>query len=606
MKTLSFLKHCLPAILAVSAVLASCKKDDPVSPERAEEAVSSIRLNAAITATSNGPLYAYSTIELILDEDHVMLAHLRGVYLMWTYDSISVEIEGVRTKITYDIDIENNRATIAPDPYFAITGTLTLTLHMSILYSPTPDALPVDNSDWRLLRTETETVQYRVFNSLPGQALKQPAQGTVNATIYYVPSVGVRMSPDNYKYEITPSLSLNGTPKPLIADRANDSLYYFNYTGTLESGRTYALSVTAKWYHKTGETWASCDARFDETVTWLINTTENASITLSAEDFEFSYPSDRQVNFLRKEYGKGYFRLYDREKMKMMDHHRSYIRIKDVKYEDFMAGQEEIAFNSTLNVLEYVMPNILEPQRVYKAEIMEAATGQALCAYFFRTGKFDNFMEKWTALQTSFISKEKWRDLQTIEDYWVHIQKFNIKNPEEILDWYEADGHHPEIMPLIQFETHVDEWWKTTSDWLIYGQPSLLFNRRNDGYKKFEFPPVRAIVFEASPVLLSDEQCVSGNVTLPTYPEYKSVFSWYVQAMTYWDSFSARDNAQKIPKAQRTKWQIIAAEDYKDMPYLNLDFVFGDPPDSYPLMDAFYVLPGINVETTVIRNIQLP
>ncbi|MDR0713997.1 MAG: hypothetical protein LBF89_07055 [Bacteroidales bacterium] len=604
--------------LALLALTFSCKKDDPgISAEYADELISVTHVGSAVKKKSEGPLYAYSTVNMTLDGDRVSPRPYGSVYFRWTYDSVSVIIDGVREKVTYSLD--GNSITVTPNPYYTKTGILTLALHMSIFYSPTPDALPSNVNGWKFLRTETEEVQYQAYAALlPQQALKQPQQSSVTASVYYVPSIGVRMPCgetvyENYKYEFVPSLSLNGASKPLTVEHAGDSLYYFHYAGVLESGRTYAFSATAKWYRRTGETWTACDARFDETVSWTVNATANASVSpLVPDDIEFSYPMDRQFNFLRREYPKGYFRLYSREKMKILDK-RSYIRIKDVLYGDVMAAQEEIAYNSERNVLEYVMPNILEPQRVYKTEIVDVATQQPLYAYFFKTGKFDNFTEKWQAIKSCFKKDEKWRHPERIEyfyenavfeyDYYIHIQKFNIRNPEEVLDSYEADDHSG-IMPLVQFETRVDEQWKTTADWMIYGQPSLSFDRKNYGWKRFGFPPVRAIVFEARPVLLADEQCATGDGTVPS--NYSCVFSWYVQTMTRWDKYSAHTNAYKIRKEQRTEWQEIAAGNYEGLPWMDLDFIFNDPPDVYPLMDAFYVLPGINIETTVIRNIQLP
>jgi len=333
-------------------------------------------------------------------------------------------------------------------------------------------------------------------------------------------------------------------------------------------------------------------------------------LTLTEDDFAVTYPMNRQLNFLRKEYDKGYFILNGGYgQMKMFDR-RIYVMIKDVLEEDF-TGQEEIVYNPKLNVLEYWMPtNMLLPRRVYNVEIRDMATDQTLYEYFFATSKFDNFTEKWETLKDGFGSRFRrwinWHD---------YAHRHNMHYSEEVLDLYETEynaiiyesvNNRPETMPLIQFETHVPESWKNTADWLIYEQPSLTFRRSSSWEKKYGFPPVRAIGFSATPVFLTDEQCTTGNINISSN---SFGFFWIVQGMTRWDASSASVNARITPEAQRTEWQNIAANNYPDLPRLDLDFVVvinNKRPDDYPPMDVFYVLPGINIETTIIRNFQLP
>ncbi|GHT21358.1 hypothetical protein FACS189430_01260 [Bacteroidia bacterium] len=615
------------ATLSVAVVFAACTKEkNTISREQADAEVPPVS-RYQLSAKTEGDLYAYSEIELNVFAGLANVRIFRGVPTYCTYDA-TADINGQAAPVR--VEVQGETAKIFPDAYYASSGTLNVVLNVNIMYSTSPDNRDKETGEWLLLRTEKFPFQYQVHNKLfPDQQkiFYQPETTEINTSIYYVPSIKIQTpageTAHGFKYEIQPSLTSGSVSIPLQTEQTDDRVSFL-IDGTLENGTRYDFSATAKWSRLVGSEWKPCDNVFNETLALKINAngTNLALPTLSEDDIEFSYPLNKQMNFLRKEYDKGYFKLKDRALMRLLatTPHMLHIRFDLVPVaSEGISAQEEIVYNSSLNVAEYAMPiAYFDNEKVYRATIMNSVTNEPVYTYYFKTSKFDNFTEKWEVYKTCF--EDKWRDRQDFLGLSTntligvaggnaitvfHSQKINIKgNRQENLDSYEAEDDARPDLPLIQFETHVDESWKNTVDWLIYGQPSLTLDRRDMLAKKYGFPPTKAIFYYAEPALLSDDNCVTG---LFDRKLGQAVLFWGVQICTRYDYFTANNNAWKIPAEQRTQWQQLAVDWYPNLPYLNLDFAiyYDGKVDTYPLLDVFYVLPGIKIETTIIRDIQL-
>jgi hypothetical protein len=594
---------------------AACSKDDKtITRERAEAVLSQTQYGDIMTRKNDDPVYAYSDIALNISSFLKNVMSTENVYSYWTYDSVTVIMDNKKVKITYELGDKN--LIIRPvDLFYAASGSLTVQLHASRYYSPIPNGPPTENEAWLFLCTEVVSVEYAVANCIGARTQNvfvAPSPGVLQTSVFFVPSVKTRVAPGEivdgqFKYEITSILSVGNATIPLTVDQANDSLTYLQYEGALDAQKTYTLLVTATWLRKVADQWLACDARLNESVSQQLNTTGESALLqpFGADDLEFTYPLDRQVNFLPKEYDHGYFRLSNRETMKQYGFGNLKIQFVDVKT-NTASIPKQIYFDRELNILQYGLPQgYFEAKRVYKA-IISNEDNATVYSYYFGTSKFDTFIEKWAVLKTCF----GWMARIPEDDFFgsgrTWRQIINCSGTTEVFpDYYEFVTDDMRQEALIQFETHIDASWKTTYHWLIYDQPSLSFNRQSHPkYKKYGFPPIRAIYFETSTtytIKLSDDNCSTGNVTLSS--PWRGMLNWVVQNWMTVDAYTARANAIKIPAEQRTEWQQTAVDGYPDLtPLPYLDFALGD--DILPPMDVFYILPGVNLETTTIKDVQ--
>ncbi len=500
---------------------------------------------------------------------------------------------------------------IKPNGYFNNNGKIKFCVYGSWYYSPLSNKIP-DAKNWRFLKTVSSELEFDLFNQLlPKKALKNPGNSQINADLFYRPELKVNYVPESevilpesdedvyFKYDLTYQMNLNGNQVGLSQNIVSDSLIYLNCFGLLSPNKEYNLSVSIDWYVSQNNkvSWEKCNELFTETLAQKIVTgsTVTFSDTIVDSDVDFMYPLNRQFNYLEEEYQKGYIKFKNIKAQKWFEMYNPVVEIKNVKTEITMHSLS--SYNSTYDIFEYdLSAGFLSNNEVYKISFKDTVSSKIKYEYYFKTSKYNSFSEKWTVLKNSFDGKA--RDIS--------LQIINVTINDEILDYYEilSNEHNSSSLSLIQFETHIPESWKSTADWLIYSQPSLEFQRKNATTKIFGFPPIRAIYYLAPDwyaIKLSDNS-LNGTIVYPSEP-WLGIFVWEVQNFMRADASSATTVAKTIPESERSNWQNIAAQDYPEMPRLWLDFALGG--DTYPLLDVYYVLPGINIETTKITNIQL-
>lgn len=390
---------------------------------------------------------------------------------------------------------------------------------------------------------------------------------------------------------------------------SNDSTLVLYSKKPLTYNKNYVLRVFAEWQKKIGNdgVWEDCGDKYKEEIFQYVvtNVTLNELI-LDKSDFIFQYPLDRQFNYLEEEYTKGYFRLTsDKQKQLMLNTYT--INLRNVN--TAVSNTLELIYNESLDVFEYeLQPNFLENESVYEISLLSETT-EVIYSYYFKTSKYNSFSEKWNMLKSCF--EGKWREYAGFDGYPYsevapHVQNINVTIYEETLDYYESNKNRfsGPVMPLIQIETHVPQEWKRTAEWQIYTWSSLTYERQHTDCKKYGFPPLRAIYFLAPDrytIKLSD-QSITGNIEYPDMPS-RGIMVWEVQNFMRYDASSASTFANAVNEYERDQYQDIAANNYQGMYRLYLDFALGD--DVYPLVDVYYVLPGLKIETTKISDFQL-
>lgn len=434
---------------------------------------------------------------------------------------------------------------------------------------------------------------------------------TVKINYLPIDEISVPLIKDEYlRYNLSYTLTGEDGEVEMEHEIINDSTVILSSKKPLISNNNYTLQVFAKWQKKIGEygTWKDCDAEFNEEISETIITSipiEKLSITKS--DFIFQYPLDRQFNYLKDEYSKGYFRLKN-EKQKQLMYYNGAVKIQNVK--TGVSNTLQLTYNNNLGVFEYdLQANFLDNESVYEVSLLTPDAQEVLYSYYFKTSKYNTFSEKWDILKTCF--KGKWYDNVYNEGYpysqsSTNLQKINVQIEQETLDYYEINSNRflGSTMPLIQFETHVPADWDAKAEWRIYSWSTLSFDRKNTDCKKYGFPPLRAIYYlgpDWLSVKLSDNS-LTGNIEYPNMP-FLGVWIWEVQNFMKADAWSAHLNANEINENERDWYQNTAARNYPGIERLDLNFALGG--DVYPLIDVYYVLPGINIETTKIANFQL-
>jgi|GEM_PF-6690933 len=570
-------------------------------------------------------LFAYSIFSLSLPNG--ISTTLQSGNLSYRIDIEKVTAlmtDNTPVQIKYEIVENSNIITISPDEYFSKSGRMQITVHFKWRYWERTDQPPSsDITIWKDFKEEAISVVYDVFARVaPLNVFDEDNPQSINVSIYHAPQVKVAYLPGSivenlYRYELEVSLG-NFTLQPII-DEENMIITY-NFDGLLQAHSSYTFTARAKWYRYVEGSWIRCAEKFDEIFTQNIITSEQANMQWTMQDIEFMYPLYRQFNFLPGEYNKGYIRLTDALV-------RQYtVRPPFVEFRDVKTGwiwQANVSFNQTLQVFEYEMPQVFEPEKIYQISFKDRATDAVIFSYHFKTSKFNNFTEKWASLRSSFTSKWRWPVLGEGGMLSHHEQGINMQNLAEPFDMYETNhvGQSPypiKTLPLIRFNSHILEHWKGTMNWYIYSQPSLTFDRQTDEVNWFSFPPTDAIHFGFRSTTLSDDAVLTGNINQPSNADLGQ-FVWLVKAVSDLDVRSAAQHASRVPENARTQAQrnlaSLAGAHYpvlvhfgnfpilQQYPVLQIDMAIGG--DAYPLLDVYYVLPGLEIKTTTIRNVQL-
>lgn len=612
-------------ILGVLLIISCSKEDNDNEKNKALTTFESTNKDSIVIAKKKTPVqnvYPYSNLEFELVNKITKPQTIKDNLYKFQYDSVTCLLNNKKAPVVFQFSIKNDTNLIAKvksTDYFSASGKITFTVYGSWHFSST--ATP-GQENWAFLKTATKTLEFDLYDHLlPKTAIKNSGNSQLNTDQFYRPYVQINYAPDKeiklpesneniyFKFQVISGLDQSGNKINVTQQVVGDSVMYLNYVGMLSPNTAYTLNASVKWYISKGTpfVWEECNDKFNETVTQKITTGASTSLegSLADSDVDFMYPLNRQFNYLKAEYEKGYIKFKNIKAQKWFEAHLPTVEIENVK--TGIKTNSATTYNATYGIIEYdLKASFLNNNEVYRISFIDQVSSTKKYEYYFKTSQYNSFTEKWNVLKNIF--KDKWRDYDiSFYSYpYMHVQGINVTiDNGEILDHYEVltDPYKSETLSLIQFETHVPESWKNTVEWLIYSQPSLKLTRYYNTIK-FGFPPLRAIFFEASErwAIKLSNQSLTGSIEYPEMP-WRGVFSWEVQNLMGKDATSAKMNAWSIPESDQTEWQKLAANDYPDIPRLYLDFALGG--DTYPLLDVYYVLPGINKETTKIKDVQL-
>lgn len=565
-------------------------------------------------------LYAYSSTSIEIPYKIFQAQSSNNISYRVDIENVTASVDGSPIEVEYDIIKNDNLINVYPKDYYSKTGKLLLVIHFQWRYwDKVENSYSSDLTQWKDYKQESISIEYDVLAQIaPLSIFDTEVEKSVNTHVFYTPQTKVNYLPnevveEQYKYEIESTMD-NFVFSPYVEE--NDKTIDYNYEGILQSNENYVFTAKAKWYRLENNSWIKCADALDEIVTQNITTSELADTKWNADEIAFSYPLDRQFNFLSKEYSKGYIKP-SATLLKQYKSNLPYIELNKVNSQ-LKKQLDNISYNEKLNIFEYDLPqNYFEPENIYLISFKDRTTDALLYSYYFKTSKFDNFTEKWESLRKSIDGK--WRYPETIDDHSLvvsHTQRINMQELEEVVDVYEtasanfANKFSLKTRPLIQFNSHVLPEWKNTMNWYIYSQPSLTFDRKQDPLNLYSFPPTDAIYLNTnSPApTLSDNSCLTGDIDFNP-KDNGGVFVWSVKCTSDFDVFSAISHAYSIKEEKRTDAQKkLASYEYYpfsgplDPPRIEIDMALGG--DEYPLMDVYYVLPGLGIKTTTISNVQ--
>jgi hypothetical protein len=597
----------------VSLIMVSCSKEaDRISLEQANWMFPINSDTKVQKVTPVDTVYAYSLLEMQLDNNFFEPQMREEIYYIYQCDSAECMVDGKRIQIVYQFSdgVKATRKRLLVNPHTVFKGgqKFNIRIYGRWLYSPVPGAIP-DSNAWKQLKSNSIDVEYPIKGRLhSSNAFRTKGLVVKTVNITYTPRVSVNLPPERsiqfhgnwFKYEIDYSMKqISGTEIEIDHKIEGDSLISFSYSGFLENNQTYLFSIKAKWQVKRqgSDVWQACDAQHDETLTFELNTNgKTKNELISDAGVEYSYPVNRQFNFLKGEYNKGYIHFKEAGINNWFKNELPRVIIENVKSGAKL--EVKAAYNSVYDMVEYPLDGAgLNNSEVYKVSFVDELDGTLRYGYYFKTSQYNTFKEKWEIVSNA-VCKSGWAR-RTIYDWGVswnsHAMQKNIMLDGEGFDDAEQFNY------LIQYETHVPDSWKSTADWQVFFEPSLQFESKdfNDIKSKYGFPPLRGIwMFNSIPLRLSDSS-LNGEIVYPKRSEY--VLMWLVQNYFYKYAYDAGVESKKIPESARTDWQQKAALGYTGMPRLWLDFVF-QANDVCPLVNVYYVLPGIKIETTVIRD----
>jgi hypothetical protein len=230
----------------------------------------------------------------------------------------------------------------------------------------------------------------------------------------------------------------------------------------LKENTTYKLVLKIIYLEKQGDQWIPLVKSNGNAISnnkQITFSTGNISESLIPSGYiEYSYPIDRQFNFYKNEYNKGYYMFrYDLSQISQV---KNIINLK-IRYIKCPTNDTTAliatTYESQTKTLWYNLPSNLENGGIYKAEIL--SENNVIQILHFRVSRYNFISEKWpSSKNASFFydvsSGEPWY-VPNIESYFLGTSFYSLVNPDEYFDNYEIYGKNND--PLFKRTAVLDE-----------------------------------------------------------------------------------------------------------------------------------------------------
>jgi hypothetical protein len=302
-----------------------------------------------------------------------------------------------------------------------------------------------------------------------------------------------------------------------------------------------------------------------------------------------TYPLDRQMNFYREEYDRGYFQfVIDPKNISSID-------ANNIEFKFFsLPDQVELAsisavVNSSEKTIWFDMPENLENGKLYQIQMFSNST--RLYSLEFRVSRFDRFNEKLDdEYVVTFLHSSDDGNGLSLTDY----PGFTIYYDEESkegFDFYELIGQND--IPLIQRRAVLEKWdWYETSvyKYIYDNYPIIPEAKLTRDQTKIGIPPVNPINIAQlnASRKVSDEEIKTGVFT-----NFADIASITIKLPEYW-----KQDYLETQKAIRDKYDNV--EDIDNEMQKNIYSKMAGPIvglGNYPVLFE-YKLPGKNIITS--------
>jgi len=564
------MKYLLIFIITIS-IFSSCKKEEDYIWD-----YSDFEKNVDINKTKLAANYSfdkqYAFFNLSIELDNNKTNNGEVIYYI-EFDSITASSNNNPVDIFNTI--YTDRAILYNKESIKESNTVDITIWGSWYYKDIKEPKYTDGSPV-FIKPVSEIISIDINPIIPYTILSRFKESVLQNKTYYIPELELVKQEDSsllklnveYKYELSAVLSIDNNIYDVEINYKNNTLIQLLYDGLLEKDENYKFKVIAHWKRKcSSSVWMDC-VGFDETLELNTTPTDNQLTGITKNDFQYTYPLYRQLNFLKDEYNKGYFIPKDETLKKYMENNSINVKFYNTELEKIDAGN--LSYNNQLCINEYFLPlDELENDKIYKVGLY-ANNNQdsALYSYHFRTSHYNTFIEKWEEEEILNYSSS----FRTYVAAQTHYYSLHMPAIIEGFDKYDNNNfvqvtseEFPEIMD-------------GTQELAMYSMTELDLT-----------PPLDAIYFKiGKDYLLTDEQIKGGD-----YEQMNYRLVYYVTCQARLDYL---DN-----------WYVVS-EAYPNLPTIwdNISNSSNAFILKIPSLDISYVLPGIGITTTIIENYEIP
>ena len=438
-----------------------------------------------------------------------------------------------------------------------------------------------------------------------------PADKSTSVAVHYKPQVDFRV-PINTDIEF--SVNKQGTFRLSIAEftiiKADDGTKMdgdytlsndnrtcvFNIKELYESGASYTVNVKVRFEKKESGVWQTIkDNNGNDYLKEITTqfTADNKPLSFTSENILYSYPADRQRNFLPKETNLAYM-ILEFDYTYVFDECKAKGYEQKIRITPFGGETTTVDFTYTTATngcgrceIDYSVADLhLENNVIYHLAIVniakdssqiDASVPYEICAIDFRTSSYNTFAEKMDNISYSES------DMAIQVTGTVYQLVWNFEDLSEVVESFDLCDYNYDQQTNCLLRLNLDydncQWYKEKIAPLIYENDDVLSIAGN------YTPPTTNVytIGAADDYLLSDEEVETG-----VFAKHKGTGAFACNASKY-INIDYREITKKLLNAEeRNK----GAEEL-----INTDYLPNLIEGNYP-MKIEYTLPGKNIVTS--------
>jgi len=605
------MKYILILIIAIF-IIGSCKKEDEFewSDEKYIDNFITKDKNRKLIKTKPFEIYVTPIIGLKLD-NHSYFSDDHIVKYTPDFDSVVVKTNGKLLMSNFEF-AETDSINIEVIDSLPDRADLTIEVFCKWYYNNNADFTDIKVTDGApvYFTTEKEEIEFTYKNTIPFHVGFKHADASYDYLFdkYITPSF---ISSYDFEHEyVIGNYHFKYNPVCKIVTSTNEyfveNFFYENGIITMypeeliASNEECTCYIKAQWLVKFGDSdWKTYNGEIESYKIKIANIDDIYISPLDKTSF-ITYPLDRQLNFLIDEYDKGYLYPYN-------EHVKNIIENLDliVNYTKLSLGINfyiDMNLNNENGAFEYYLPKtILDPQEIYKVSFYSNKLSDTVYTYYFQTSYYRTFLDKWEG--EGFLGSKS--NIKYNEGFVYYVPTLYFNPVNEGVDDYESfyfiSRRHE--LPLIQFVSEPSSLFNGTKEEAMYEREDIIdMIYRTPGQNRefclaFGFAPYNAIFFNM------DSQISDGflihhfltnndiNTETPYIDLYSFRWQYYVFTQAMYD---IRSVINQYPSFEQ------------DKPRFENDILVEGVEVEIPPMEVAYVLPGINVKTTVIEDYQIP